>query len=274
MSEQQPEAPAQSFVPPADCDAAEWGGAATVYGGRCRCIVCARCGHHVANSAQGHHWNWCTVTRSMRSPNFCCPDPAFGCELEASAPVPLTASQGDRLRQMAAGHGDAVEAVSRALVLAETLCGGAVLADEHRGVIPAAREALRVLSGEEAGAEPGAAATETMEALPVVAEDIRMQLARAMYDSIDRCARCKVCEHQIGAALAVLGPPLERAEAKLAAASRIAIKRLRQIAAIEALCRKPSHVEIHTEGGNIIGADLVKASDILAITGTEGADHA
>jgi hypothetical protein len=173
MSEQQPEAPAFPFAPPADCDAAEWGGSATVYGGRCRCIVCARCGHHVANSAQGHHWNWCTVTRSMRAPHFCCPDPAFGCELETSAPVPLTASQGDRLRQMAGE--DAITTAGRA-----------------------------------------AAIVEALEALPAVAEDIRIQLARAMYDSIDRCARCKVCEHQIGAALAVLGPPLARAEAKLA----------------------------------------------------------
>src|ERR1035441_1990141 len=216
MSEQQPEAPALPFVPPPDCDAAEWGGAATVYGGRCRCIVCARCGHHAANSAQGHHWNWCTVTRSMRSPHFCCPDPAFGCELEASAPVPLTASQCDRLRQMAGE--DAIAAVGRGLDLAVTL-GGAY--PEVAQTVAAAREALRVLSGEEAGAEPGAAATETMEALPVAAEDIRMQLARAMYDSIDRCARCKVCEHQIGAALAVLGPPLARAEAKLAAIREI-----------------------------------------------------
>ena len=213
MSEQQPEAPALPFAPPA-----EWGGAATVYGGRCRCIVCARCGHHVANSAQGHHWNWCTVTRSMRAPHFCCPDPAFGCELEASAPVPLTASQGDRLRQMAGE--DAITTAGRA-----------------------------------------AAIVEALEALPAVAEDIRIQLARAMYDSIDRCARCKVCEHQIGAALAVLGPPLERAEAKLAE--------------IEAHCRKHAEwVSLHCPDLGRPAEALVKAADILAITGTEGADHA
>src|ERR1035441_1858059 len=63
----------------------------------------------------------------------------------------------------------AVEAVRRALVLAETLCGGAVLADDHREIIPAAREALRVLSGDETDAEPAAVSTETMEALPVAA---------------------------------------------------------------------------------------------------------
>jgi hypothetical protein len=169
MSEQQPEAPALPFAPPPDCDAAEWGGTATVYGGRCRCIVCARCGHHAANSAQGHHWNWCTVTRSMREPHFCCPDPAFGCELETSAPESLTAPQRDRLRQMAAEHGDAVSAIRQALDLAEALCGGAVLADEHAEIIPAAREALRVLSGEETDARPGGAIVETLEALPVVA---------------------------------------------------------------------------------------------------------
>src|ERR1035441_7030311 len=88
----------------------------------------------------------------------------------------------------------AVEAVRRALVLAETLCGGAVLADEHRGVIPAAREALRVLSGEEADAGPGEAIVETMGPLPVAAldrEHVQDLIAAALDASRGRCARCK-----------------------------------------------------------------------------------
>jgi len=70
-------------LPP--CDASEWGAAASMLpDGRCRCIVCARCGHHTGNSHQGHYWGWCKVTRSMRTAHLCCPDPAFGCELEAA----------------------------------------------------------------------------------------------------------------------------------------------------------------------------------------------
>ena len=49
-------------------------------------------------------------------------------------------------------------------------------------------------------------------------------MARALYDSIDRCARCKVCEHQCGAAakiaveaVRVEGERAEAAERKLAA---------------------------------------------------------
>lgn len=49
-----------------------------IYG--CRCIICARCGRHTGNSNQGHYWTWCSTTKSMRVPHFCCPD---DCALEA-----------------------------------------------------------------------------------------------------------------------------------------------------------------------------------------------
>jgi hypothetical protein len=45
---------------------------------RCRCIVCARCGHHTGNANQGHYWAWCKVEQRMRDFHFCCPD---DCEL-------------------------------------------------------------------------------------------------------------------------------------------------------------------------------------------------
>lgn len=61
------------------CDAV----AATILpGGTCRCVVCPRCGHHTGNSHQGHYWKLCKVTRTLRTFHFCCPDLAFGCELE------------------------------------------------------------------------------------------------------------------------------------------------------------------------------------------------
>ena len=50
--------------------------------GRCRCVVCGRCGRHAGNSHQGHHWRHCRVTGTMRDPHFCCPD---DCELETAA---------------------------------------------------------------------------------------------------------------------------------------------------------------------------------------------
>ena len=48
-------------------------------GDLCRCIVCARCGHHTGNSHQGHFWSFCSVTGETRSPHMCCPG---NCELE------------------------------------------------------------------------------------------------------------------------------------------------------------------------------------------------
>jgi hypothetical protein len=41
---------------------------------------------------------------------------------------------------------------------------------------------------------------------------IRERLEAALDASIDDCARCKVCDTQVGAAMTVLGPLLERAE--------------------------------------------------------------
>jgi hypothetical protein len=76
------------------------------------------------------------------------------------APEPLTASQCDRLRRMATEDGNAVEAVKRVCDLAVTL-GGAY--PEVAETVAAAREALRVLSGEKAGAEPAASSTDAAE---------------------------------------------------------------------------------------------------------------
>lgn len=88
------------------CDAAEFGGAPSYADGHCRCIVCARCGHHTGNSNQGHYWASCKVLaakvsaelapgetltfaeymkRTTREFHMCCDDPAYGCELEAAA---------------------------------------------------------------------------------------------------------------------------------------------------------------------------------------------
>jgi hypothetical protein len=87
---------------PGECDAAEFGAAATFLpGGTCRCIVCPRCGHHTGNAHQGHYWALCKVLlgrareslppgetlsldelhkRALREFHFCCPG---NCELEA-----------------------------------------------------------------------------------------------------------------------------------------------------------------------------------------------
>lgn len=44
----------------------------------CRCMVCARCGHHTGNSHQGHYWALCAATGKRRRFHFCCPG---DCEL-------------------------------------------------------------------------------------------------------------------------------------------------------------------------------------------------
>jgi hypothetical protein len=63
-------------IPP--CDAKN----PSVVDGHCRCMVCARCGHHTGNATQGHYWALCKATGTIREFHFCCDDPAFGCELE------------------------------------------------------------------------------------------------------------------------------------------------------------------------------------------------
>jgi hypothetical protein len=61
---------------PAGCDSLT----ATVHpDGRCRCLVCARCGHHTGNTSQGHYWGFCKATKTIREHHFCCPG---DCELE------------------------------------------------------------------------------------------------------------------------------------------------------------------------------------------------
>jgi len=68
-----------------DCDAphpptvyvVEWNGDEPMYG--CRCLICARCGHHTGNSNQGHYWSYCRVSKQEEWFHFCCPDD--DCEL-------------------------------------------------------------------------------------------------------------------------------------------------------------------------------------------------
>lgn len=62
------------------CDAAVFGSAPSYFpDGRCRCTICARCGHHTGNSHQGHYWKWCKQEGQMLDDwHFCCPD--LACE--------------------------------------------------------------------------------------------------------------------------------------------------------------------------------------------------
>lgn len=48
----------------------------------CRCLICARCGHHTGNSHQGHYWSYCSVTGQIERPHFCCPG---DCEINGEA---------------------------------------------------------------------------------------------------------------------------------------------------------------------------------------------
>ncbi len=69
--------------PGSECDAPPEAPASYV-DGRCRCVVCPRCHHHTGNAHQGHYWAYCSMKRGIREFHFCCPDPAYGCELEAA----------------------------------------------------------------------------------------------------------------------------------------------------------------------------------------------
>lgn len=58
----------------------DFAGASVYPDGRCRCIVCRRCGRHTGNSHQGHFWSYCKITKGYRGFHLCCPD---DCELGA-----------------------------------------------------------------------------------------------------------------------------------------------------------------------------------------------
>jgi len=90
-----------------ECDAHLFGHMASIdtRTGQCRCLVCARCGHHTGNAHQGHWWKACDVlagrVRASLAPgeqlstaewlartsrpdfHFCCPEP-HGCEAETA----------------------------------------------------------------------------------------------------------------------------------------------------------------------------------------------
>lgn len=72
--------PAQPHPSVPDCDAPEPRPVYTLTNTRtgettlfCRCVVCARCGHHTGNSNQGHYWAWCKVSKQREEFHFCCP---------------------------------------------------------------------------------------------------------------------------------------------------------------------------------------------------------
>lgn len=70
----------------AECDALTFGSPPSMRNGLCQCVICSRCGHHTGNSGQGHYWAYCKVTHETREFHFCCPDLAYGCELETAKP--------------------------------------------------------------------------------------------------------------------------------------------------------------------------------------------
>lgn len=66
-----------SGMKPEGCDY-EGSFSVSVVEGRCRCLVCGRCGRHTGNSTQGHYWGYCAVTKKVEIFHYCCPD---DCEL-------------------------------------------------------------------------------------------------------------------------------------------------------------------------------------------------
>jgi len=121
--------------------------------------------------------------------------------------------------------------------------------DEFRAV----QVVAAVLGVPGSASEPDGPATEATRS----AEDISIKIARALYDSIDRCARCKVCEHQCGAAakVAIEAVRVERARAESAGA---------KLAEVEALCR-----DARASAPESVRAPSVAVVRILAIIGSD-----
>jgi hypothetical protein len=145
-----------------------------------------------------------------------------GAPAAPSVAADLTSAQCEALRRLADEWGEAIGAVRSAV----NLLGARIHSAEDARVIAGARGALKVLEGAETPAggtdtrAPAPASPESSAAATRAADAIRIRMARALYDSTGRCARCKVCEHQCGAAANVaveaVSAERERAEARLA----------------------------------------------------------
>jgi hypothetical protein len=123
-------------------------------------------------------------------------------------------------------------------------------------------------------AEAGALSTDAPAGLPVAAAldpGVRQRLEAALDASIDKCARCKVCDTQIGAAMTVLGPLLARAEAAEAQLAAIEARRSDIRRALEFAARNTvadEQAERYAEAWEAL--EPGGAGFDVAITGTEG----
>ena len=153
---------------------------------------------------------------------------------------------------------DLVEEVLAVIARAEGRAAGDVarsveaLAKAKGDPPPDEFEAVRNVAAMLGMDRPAPALGERSTAATELTEGTRIQLARAMYDSIDRCARCKVCEHQIGAAAKVAGEAV-RAE------------RERAVAAEARLAEIASHVRDRLNAPGRAGMSRAAAGIILGL---------
>lgn len=153
------------------------------------------------------------------------PTPPVAADLEVAA---LQTSAGcDRLDQMVTEYANAIGAIRYALDITAPFLPAA-----GQGGIAAARDALRVLEGAESHEEgparpdPGTGSSRPLASADDDAQEragghdggegeagIRERVESLLDAPANRRPRCKACDTQVGAAMTVLGPLLERAEA-------------------------------------------------------------
>ena len=125
-------------------------------------------------------------------------------------------------------HGQVADPDEVASVLLATL--GRIAAerspDEAASPVVAGLDRATIAAKPSRAESPAPAPTDRSAAATDAAEAISIKIARALYGSIDRCARCKVCEHQIGPAakIAVEAVRVERASAEAAEGKLAAIE--------------------------------------------------
>jgi hypothetical protein len=149
--------------------------------------------------------------------------------------------------------------------------------------------ALVALGGGEEG-QVGAESVTPAEAFQADLAGLREQVGAALDRSIDRCARCKVCDTQIGAVMAAIGAEFDRMHAALEHAASAAAgshegMRLWMLdcgelvakhrTRAEADARKLAAIAAYVEARKgDAGLSWMHALDILAIIGSEEADRA
>jgi hypothetical protein len=123
--------------------------------------------------------------------------------LEPAERMAFTVAAGQVARDVNPG----INTTAALLLTIQRLIGEALERAETAREAPASDDTGRLSPASEASAGPRA-----RPSLPIDAAGFRDLIEPALDASVDRCARCKVCEHQLDAVMAVAWPLLEHAQ--------------------------------------------------------------